>query len=231
MVFSETNLKRPGPGAPKAHMELPIKVLNSFGVPKLQAAHKMFHTQIARSMTHFVPYRRQNTQDASVLTWKRNKQTNTLRLWRPNEQKDSFFCHFVWKVWRGHTSTAGMEQRRASSARFWRFCIWAAELIQPDFLWIWQKLESAKKVGGFKSKLSTHQSVLFSCSPRFLVFISFNKYKKLSILFFLSFFLFFFLKKKPALPPFSLPVSVSLSVSVCLYPAIPDMFEGSAPAK
>lgn len=33
------------------------EVFNSFGAPKLQPAHKMFHTQIARYMSHFIPDR------------------------------------------------------------------------------------------------------------------------------------------------------------------------------
>lgn len=97
--FSKTVSKKPSnmyscpsPSSLELTRSYQPKLPNSFGVPKLQPAHKMFRTQIARSMTHFMPYRCQTHRmqqcwHGNVI----NRQTDSC-VWDPTNKKS---CRFV----------------------------------------------------------------------------------------------------------------------------------------
>lgn len=77
-------------------MKLPTEVLNSFGVPKLQPAHKNVPHANCSLHDSFDTTYAPNTQDATVLTWKHNKQTNRLHVCGPREQIVAFKSSFCF---------------------------------------------------------------------------------------------------------------------------------------
>lgn len=121
----------PSPSSLELTRSYQPKLPNSFGVPKLQPAHKMFRTQIARCMTHFMPYRCQTHRmqqcwHGNVI----NRQTDSC-VW---DQVNKKSCRFVWTrdVLEGKTCII-LPRNHLTTAIF---------LARFNKTWIWRILEA-----------------------------------------------------------------------------------------